>query len=54
MKSLSPIKIPNILPLPWREGIKGRGKIYVYPHPNPLPSRERGKFFKGSGFIKSS
>jgi len=31
------------LPLPWREGMKGRGKIYVHPHPNPLPSREREK-----------
>jgi hypothetical protein len=30
-------------PLPWREGIKGRGtkKVIMHPHPSPLPSKER-------------
>jgi hypothetical protein len=32
-------------PLPWREGIKGRGAIsfchFIHPHLDPLPSRER-------------
>jgi len=30
-------------PLPWREGMKGRGIItlFFHPHPGPLPSRER-------------
>jgi hypothetical protein len=36
-------------PLPWWEGIKGRGKekylkisLFFHPHPNPPPSRGRG------------
>jgi hypothetical protein len=37
-----------IFPLPLREGMKGRGKIsevlFIHPHPNPLPSRERVYF----------
>jgi hypothetical protein len=45
--------VKNHLPLPWREGIKGRGKITAgrhrlfHPHPNPHPSRGRefGNFF---------
>jgi hypothetical protein len=35
----------KIFPLPWWEGIKGRGKIMeelrFHPHPNPPPSRGR-------------
>jgi hypothetical protein len=35
-------------PLPWREGMKGRGikKVMMHPHPNPLPSRERENWFE--------
>ncbi|HLE17175.1 MAG TPA: hypothetical protein VI728_02700, partial [Syntrophales bacterium] len=39
--------VKNLFSLPWREGIKGRGKITFrntatyHPHPNPPPSRER-------------
>jgi hypothetical protein len=37
------LKVQNP-PLPWREGIKGRGMkmVIMHPHPSPLPSRERG------------
>jgi len=34
-------------PLPWREGMKGRGIIF-HPHPNPLLSRERGNLYERS------
>jgi len=37
---------PQKTPLPWREGIKGRGlkMMIMHPHPSPLPSRERGNW----------
>jgi len=30
-----------LFPLPWWEGVRGRGKMSCHPHPNPPPSRGR-------------
>jgi len=40
-------------PLPWREGIKGRGvrKVIMHPHLSPLSSRERGSWIKSMSIL---
>jgi hypothetical protein len=40
-------------PLPWWEGIKGRGikMVIMHPHPSPLPSRERGNWMESMSIL---